>query len=57
MRKRLVAWTILTCALVAVAVWTLLGPPDRPAGPHLPSRNLTAAVHSPPAQQPMQFRH
>ena len=45
MRKRLVAWTILTCALVAVAVWTVLGPPERPAGPHLPSRNLTAAVH------------
>ncbi|MBR1133922.1 hypothetical protein [Bradyrhizobium iriomotense] len=44
MRKRLVAWTILTCALLAVAVWTVLGPPDRPAGPHLPSRNLTAAV-------------
>ncbi|MBR0786697.1 hypothetical protein [Bradyrhizobium iriomotense] len=44
MRKRLVAWTMLTCAMLAVAVWTVLGPPDRPAGPHLPSRNVTAAV-------------
>jgi hypothetical protein len=44
MRKQLVAWTILTSALVAVAVWTVLGPPDHPAGPHLPSRDLTAAV-------------
>jgi hypothetical protein len=43
MRKRLVAWTILTSALVAVAVWMVLGPPDHP-GPHLPSRDLTAAV-------------
>jgi hypothetical protein len=43
MRKRLVAWTILTCAVLAVAVWTVLGPPDHPAGPHLPSRDLTAA--------------
>ena len=42
MRKRLIAWTLLTSALVAVAVWTVLGPPARPAGPHLPSR--TAAV-------------
>ena len=30
--------------LIAVAVWTVLGPPDHPAGPHLPSRDLTAAV-------------
>lgn len=44
MRKQLVAWTILTSALLAVAVWTVLGPPDRPAGPHLPSRDLTASV-------------
>jgi hypothetical protein len=44
MRKRLVAWTILTSALLAVAVWTVLGPPDHPVGPHLPSRDLTAAV-------------
>ncbi len=44
MRKQLVAWTILTSALVAVAVWSVLGPPDHPAGPHLPSRDLTAAV-------------
>jgi hypothetical protein len=44
MRKRLVAWTILTSALVAVAVWTVLGPPEHPSGPHLPSRDLTAAV-------------
>ncbi len=44
MRKRLVAWTILTSALLAVAVWTVLGPPEHPAGPHLPSRDLTAAV-------------
>jgi hypothetical protein len=44
MRKRLVAWTILTSALLAIAVWAVLGPPDHPAGPHLPSRDLTAAV-------------
>ncbi|WP_439372492.1 hypothetical protein [Bradyrhizobium sp. DASA03120] len=44
MQKRLVAWTLLTCTLLAVAVWTVLGPPDRPAGPHLRSRDLTAAV-------------
>ncbi|MGY4628748.1 hypothetical protein ACVWY3_006504 [Bradyrhizobium sp. USDA 4486] len=44
MRKRLVVWTILTCALVAVAVWGLLGAPNYAAGPHLPSRSLTAAV-------------
>ncbi|MGL9619425.1 hypothetical protein QRQ56_15555 [Bradyrhizobium sp. U531] len=42
MRKRLIAWTILTSALVAVGVWTLLGPPAPPSSPHLPSR--TAAV-------------
>jgi hypothetical protein len=42
MRKRLVAWTILTCALLAVTVWTVLGPPHVPPGPHLPSR--TAAI-------------
>ncbi|WP_157195781.1 hypothetical protein [Bradyrhizobium sp. YR681] len=44
MRKRLVAWTILTSALLAVAVWTVLGPPDHSAGPHRSSRDLTAAV-------------
>ncbi|WP_210419109.1 hypothetical protein [Bradyrhizobium sp. NAS80.1] len=44
MRKRLVAWTILTCALLAVAVWGLLGPPEYASGPQLPSRSLTAAV-------------
>ena len=44
MRKRLVAWTILTSALLAVAVWTVLGPPEHPAGPHLPSHGLEAAV-------------
>lgn len=44
MRKRLVAWTILTCALLAIAVWSLLGPPDYAPGPQLPSRNMTAAV-------------
>ncbi|MFK4720756.1 hypothetical protein ABIE89_001856 [Bradyrhizobium niftali] len=44
MRKRLVAWTILTSALLAVVVWTVLGPPDHPAGPNLHFRNLTAAV-------------
>ena len=44
MRKRLVAWTILTWALLAVAVWTMLGPPEHQAGPHLPSRDLTAAA-------------
>jgi hypothetical protein len=43
-RRRLVAWTILTAALVAVAVWTLLGPPEHPGGPRLPSRDLTASV-------------
>ena len=42
MRRRLIAWTILTCGLLAVTVWTVLGPPDQPAGPHLPSRELTA---------------
>ncbi|WGD52869.1 hypothetical protein QA641_02660 [Bradyrhizobium sp. CB1650] len=45
MRKQLVAWTILTCALVAVAVWTVLGPPEHPGAPHLPSRSFAAAVH------------
>ncbi|WP_271567984.1 hypothetical protein [Bradyrhizobium sp. CCBAU 11386] len=44
MRKRLVAWTILTSALLAIVVWTVLGPPGQPAGPHLHFRNLTAAV-------------
>lgn len=44
MRKRLVAWTILTCALVAVAVWGLLGAPDTASGLHLPSRSETAAA-------------
>ena len=40
----LYGWTILTCALVAVAVWGVLGAPDYATGPHLPSRSLTAAV-------------
>lgn len=44
MRKQLIAWTILTSALVAIAVWTVLGPPDRSSGPHLPSRDVTASV-------------
>lgn len=44
MRKRLVAWTLLTCALLAVAVWGLLGTPDTASGLHLPSRSLTAAA-------------
>ena len=44
MRKQLVAWTFLTSAIVAVAVWTVLGPPDHAAGTHLPSRDLTASV-------------
>ena len=44
MRKRLVAWTILTCALLAVAVWGLLGAPEYASGVHLPSRSQTAAV-------------
>jgi len=44
MRKRLVAWTILTCALLAVAVWGLLGALNTASGPHLPSRSQTAAV-------------
>lgn len=39
-----IAWTILTSALLAVVVWTVLGPPDHPAGPNLHFRNLTAAV-------------
>lgn len=42
MRKRLIVWTIMTSTLVAVTVWTMLGPPAHPSGPHLPSR--TAAV-------------
>ncbi|MBC9882038.1 hypothetical protein G8O24_32420 [Bradyrhizobium sp. INPA01-394B] len=44
MRTRLVAWTLLTSALLAVAVWTVLGPPDRPAGSRLPLHDLTASV-------------
>ena len=44
MRKQPIAWTILTSALLAVAVWTLLGPPDHAAAPHLPSRDLAASV-------------
>lgn len=44
MRRRLVAWTILTSALVAVAVWAVLGPPEHPTSPRLPSRDLTASV-------------
>jgi hypothetical protein len=43
-RRRLVAWTILTSVLVAVGVWTLLGPPDHSGGPSLPSRDRTASV-------------
>jgi hypothetical protein len=42
MQKRLIASTILTCALVAVAVWTVLGPPAHPSAPHLPSRTAAA---------------
>lgn len=42
MRKRLIVWTIITSTLVAVTVWTMLGPPDRPSGPHLPSRTAAA---------------
>jgi hypothetical protein len=45
MHKGLLTWTIMTSALVAVAVWTVLGPPDHPAGPHLPSHSLEASVH------------
>ncbi|MBW7966494.1 hypothetical protein [Bradyrhizobium sp. BR 10261] len=45
MRKQLVAWTILTSAIVAVAVWAVLGPPDHVAGPHLHPHGLTASVH------------
>jgi hypothetical protein len=44
MRKRPVGWTILTSALLAVALWSLLGPPGHPAGPHLPSRDLTPSA-------------
>lgn len=43
MRKRLVGWTILTATLVAVAVWTVLGPPEHAGAPHRPLRDLTAA--------------
>lgn len=42
MRKRLIAWTILTSALVAAGVWTVLGPPDHSSGPRLPSRTAAA---------------
>jgi hypothetical protein len=42
MRKPLIVRTILTCALLAVTVWTVLGSPKPPPGRHLPSR--TAAV-------------
>ncbi len=42
MQKRLITWTLLTSALVAVGVWTVLGPPAHPSSPRLPSR--TAAV-------------
>ncbi|WP_283814294.1 hypothetical protein [Bradyrhizobium liaoningense] len=42
MRKRLITWTILTSALVAVGVWTVLGPPGPSSRAQLPSR--TAAV-------------
>lgn len=45
MQRRLIAWTILTSALIAVGVWTLLGAPDTASGPPLPSRSLTAASH------------
>ncbi|MDH6260113.1 hypothetical protein [Bradyrhizobium sp. BR13661] len=41
--RRLVARTILTSILVAVAVWTLLGPPDHSGGPRLSSRDRTAS--------------
>lgn len=44
MRTRLVVWTILTCALLAVTVWGLLGAPDTASGLHLPSRSQTAAA-------------
>ncbi|MDF0523051.1 hypothetical protein P0R31_38155 [Bradyrhizobium yuanmingense] len=40
MRKRLILWTLMTSALVAVTVWTMLGPPDQPSGLHLPSRTV-----------------
>lgn len=43
-RRRLVAWTILTSVLVAVAVWTLLGPPEHAGGPRLPTRDVTASM-------------
>jgi len=43
--RRLVAWTILTSTLVAVAVWTVLGPPEHSGGPRPPSRHLTASMH------------
>jgi hypothetical protein len=33
MRKRLVAWTILTSVLIAAAVWTVLGPPEHACSP------------------------
>jgi hypothetical protein len=42
MRQRLIAWTILTSALIAVAVWTVLGPPAPASSPSLPSRTASA---------------
>jgi hypothetical protein len=45
MHKGLLTWTIMTSALVAVAVWTVLGPPDHAAGPRLPSHSLEASLH------------
>jgi hypothetical protein len=44
MRERLATWTILTCVLLAVAVWSLLGPPPPASGLHLHFRNLAAAA-------------
>jgi hypothetical protein len=44
MQKRLITWTLLTSSLLALGVWTLLGPPEPTGGPHLPLRSLAASV-------------
>ena len=44
MQKRLITWTMLTSSLVALGVWTLLGPPEPTGGTHLPLRSLAASV-------------
>ncbi len=41
MRRPLVTWTVLMSSLVALGVWTLLGPPEHTGGSHWQPRNLT----------------